>query len=73
MTIWSQLWIIWGVFFGVVEGAALIKKVPGATLTAHVVSWASLKNKSWGWLGRRGGLVGFLGWLVYHFVSRINW
>ena len=73
MSIWAQLWIIWLAMFGVVEGAALLKKTPNATLTAHITQWASLKDKSWGWLGRRAGLLGFLGWLIYHFVSRINW
>lgn len=73
MGIWGQLWILWAIYFGVVEGAALISKAPGATLTAHIVSWLSLKGKATGWLFRRAGWLSFLGWLVYHFVVRINW
>lgn len=60
--------------FGVIEGAAIIKKSPGTqTLTEHVTKWASLKDKSGGWLARRGALAGFAGWLIYHFVSRVEW
>lgn len=59
--------------FGAIEGTALIKKTPGSTLTSHVVNWASLKDKSGGWLARRGTLAGFAGWLLYHFISRVDW
>jgi hypothetical protein len=57
----------------VIEGTALIKKAPNATLTAHIVEWASLSNKSNGWIARRGVLLAFFGWLVYHFVSKVVW
>lgn len=68
---YTTLWIIWGIFFGVIEGAAIIDKRDGTqTLTEHIVQWASLKNKSKGWIARRGSLIAFLLWLVYHFAVR---
>lgn len=73
MDVFTWLWVIWIAMFGAIEGTALIKKTPGSTLTSHVVSWASLKDKSGGWLARRGTLAGFAGWLLYHFISRVEW
>lgn len=67
---YTTLWIIWGIFFGVIEGAAIISKTPNSTLTSHVVEWASLRNKSKGWIARRGSLIAFFVWLVYHFAVR---
>lgn len=67
MTLYTQLWVLWAVFFGAVEGAALIKKTPGATLSAHIREWFSLKGKSSGWVARRGSLAAFFVWLIYHF------
>ena len=72
MSIYTQLWLVWGGFFLAVEGAAILSKTPGSTLTAHIVSWASLKEKSNGWLVRRGVLATFFGWLLWHFMSRTN-
>lgn len=73
MGVFTQLWLWWLIMFGVIEGAALIKKTPGSTFTAHVAIWASLKDKSSGWIFRRAGLVGFFVWLVYHFFVRTVW
>lgn len=69
---YTAAWLIFGLFFFVVEGAAIITKTPGATLTAHIVKWAALRDKPKGWLVRRGALAVFFGWLVVHFVSRTN-
>lgn len=69
---YTVAWLIFGLFFVVVEGAAIVSKAPGATLTAHIVKIAALRDKPKGWLARRGALAVFFGWLVYHFVSRTN-
>lgn len=73
MDVFTQLWLIWIALFGVIEGAALLSNKEGRTLTARIVSWASLKDKSGGWLARRGTLAGFAGWLLYHFFSKVEW
>lgn len=66
MSIYTQAWIIFGAMFGATEGAALISKAPGASLSAHLRKWFSLRDKATGWKWRRGSLAVFLGWLIYH-------
>lgn len=73
MSIWTQAWIWFAVFFGIVEGAAIISKAPGATLTSHILQVFAFKGKPKGWLLRRAGWFGFLGWLVYHVAIRTEW
>lgn len=55
--------------FVAVEGAALLHKDPAGTLTNHILRWASWRDKSWGWIGRRAVLVGLLFWMLAHFIS----
>lgn len=74
MSVWTWLWIGWGVYFAVVEGIALFNHGGGDTLSEHV--WAFL-----GYDERRVGpptgterlrrfltLVG-LAWLVVHLLT----
>ena len=61
------LWGFWFLFFISVEGAAVIRKKPGETLTSHIRAWFALKGKPAGWLFRRMVWFGFLGWLSSHF------
>jgi hypothetical protein len=74
-TNWATwLWLVWGVYFLVVEGIALFNSYGGDTLSEHV----------WAWLGYREGRVGrptgnqqlrrfltlaFLAWLVVHLLT----
>lgn len=74
MSPWLAAWLVWGLYFVVVEGIALFNNVKGDTLSEHV----------WAWLGYREGRVGkprgserlrryltlgFLAWLVVHLMS----
>jgi hypothetical protein len=72
MSTYTQLWLVWIALFVTIEGTALLSKIPGASLTAHIIEWAALRNKTTGWLLRRGALVTFFGWLIWHFASRTN-
>ena len=69
MSGWTVAWIGWIAMFATVEGAALVTKKPGATLSAHVWAWFSIKGKSTGWRARRFVLAAFLAWLVLHFLT----
>ena len=74
MTIYTVLWLLWGVYFLVVEGFALYKSKPGATLSAHVWAWFGTDSKSrgskTGWARlRKFTLLAFLAWLVVHFMT----
>lgn len=69
MTAFTWAWIWWGAMFLVIEGLALLNKDKGDTLSEHVWSWFSIKNKGPGWKWRRLALVAFLAWLVLHFLT----
>jgi hypothetical protein len=66
---WAALWVLWILAFIGIEGAALINKEPGDTLSEHVRSWASIGEKSPGWRLRRFSLLAFLAWLVVHLMT----
>ena len=65
----TALWVIWGLMFAGIEGAALFNKKQGDTLSEHVWHYFSTKQKSTGWLIRRSALGVFLAWLVAHFMG----
>lgn len=69
MSVWTVLWILWLLAFLVIEGAALANKRCGDTLSEHVWAWFSVKGKGWGWRIRRVLLLGFMGWLLVHFMT----
>lgn len=69
MNIWTQLWLIWLVMFGVIEWAALANKKAGDTLSEHVWRWFSIGWVGKGWRLRRFSLLAFLAWLVAHFLT----
>jgi hypothetical protein len=72
VTGWTWAWIGWLVYFAVVEGAALYRSKPGDTLSEHAWAWLGVgegRSRS-GWTQlRRALLVGFLAWLVLHFMT----
>lgn len=77
MTVYSWLWLSWGVYFAVVEGWALWAswrdRAPASgTLSHHVWRWMATAPGSgtswWAWV-RRAALVGFLLWLAVHLVG----
>ncbi len=62
-------WLLWGLWFAVEEGLALLsKKVPN-TLTGHVQHWFSVNEHETFWLARRAILLLFLGWLMVHMLG----
>lgn len=62
-------WVMWLTMFGVIEGAAVLRKDRGDTLSEHVWKWFSVKEKAPGWLARRGVLAAFLVWLTVHLLG----
>lgn len=66
---WTVAWLLWLGLFGAIEGAALVRKAKGDTLSEHVWKWFSIRGRSTGWQGRRAILVMFLAWLVGHFLT----
>lgn len=69
MTVYDFGWLIWIVAFLVFEGLALRTKVPGATLSAHVWLWFSIKSPGKQWRLRRFALLAFMSWLALHFLT----
>ena len=69
MDTFDQLWIIWGLLFAAIEGAALLNKKPDDTLSAHVWEWIGVNGrpKPTGYKYRRGALGAFFIWLIAHF------
>lgn len=62
-------WIIWGLMFAVIEGAALFNKRKGDTLSEHVWKWGGIRGKPRGYKQRRFALLTFLTWLMVHFLT----
>ena len=69
MTVWTWLWVWWLALFAVIEGAALLNKQAGDTLSEHVWKWFSVTSKGKGWRSRRFVLLAFLAWLTTHFLT----
>lgn len=68
--VYTWLWIGWIALFGVIEGAALINKDKGDTLSEHIWKWFSVKEESSPKKTlRMVSLGGFLTWLVIHFLT----
>lgn len=68
---WTVAWILWLAMFAAVEGAALINKDRGDTLSEHVWSWFKIREKPRQWTWRRAVLAVFLVWLLVHMVAGI--
>jgi hypothetical protein len=66
---YTYLWIGWLLAFLGIEGFALARKEKGDTLSEHVWSWFSVKERKGGYKWRRGVLGAFLAWLVAHFMG----
>jgi hypothetical protein len=62
-------WLLWLAMFAVIEGVAIFNKRSDDTLSEHVWKWFSVRNKSRGWLLRRGVLALFLTWLTVHMLA----
>ncbi len=74
MSGWTWAWLGWGAYFAVVEGMALYRSKPGDTLSEHIWAWfgtaAGTGRPANAWARiRRVVLLGFLAWLVTHFLT----
>ena len=68
---YTSLWVVWGLIFAAIEGAALFNKGKGDTLSEHVWKWFAIKDKPTGYKLRRGSLGVFMAWLVAHFFGAV--
>lgn len=67
---YTWAWILWLLLFIGIEGAALLNKDKGDTLSEHVWKWFSVKDaSSTKKTLRMLALGGFMGWLFLHFMS----
>ncbi|MEV0267699.1 hypothetical protein AB0H43_02900 [Hamadaea sp. NPDC050747] len=73
MSVYTVLWIGWGLYFAVVEGIALFNSKPGDTLSEHIWAWfgtAKAGKPVNGWARfRRFALLAFMAWLTLHFMT----
>lgn len=72
MTIWTALWIAWGLAFALIEGVALANDTPGDTLSEHLRKWFRTDTH----LGRSAWLVAsgvFFAWFVVHIATPSGW
>jgi hypothetical protein len=70
---YTVAWIVWGAVFLLIEGAALLDKDPGDTLSEHVWRWLKVRGREtgkspWTFWVLRGILFLFLAWLTSHLV-----
>ena len=71
MSWWTVGWLAWAAWFAVEEGLALARGNVPATLSGHVWRWFATAPGAKGPLvrTRRVVLLGFLAWLLVHFVG----
>lgn len=62
-------WVFWIAMFAVIEGAAIVRKERGDTLSEHVWRWFSVADKPRGYKMRRFVLLVFLVWLIVHLLT----
>jgi hypothetical protein len=78
MSGFTVAWLVWLLYFAVVEGIALFNSKDGDTLSEHVWAWFGtqrakpgqpVKDRT-GWAQfRRFLLVAFMAWLSTHFLT----
>lgn len=73
MSSYTVAWLLWIAAFLVIEGAAILDRRRGDTLSEHVWKWFAVrvaagktaKARNF----RRFALLAFLAWLVIHFLT----
>lgn len=66
--VWTVLWVVWGLAFAGIEGAALANDKRGDTLSEHLRLWFRTDTKP----GRSAWLVAsgvFFAWFVVHIAT----
>lgn len=75
---WAAAWLVWFLYFAVVEAVALFNSRDGDTLSEHVWLWFGTARRKpgepereiTGWVRlRRFVLLAFVAWLGLHFLS----
>ncbi|MFD6638308.1 hypothetical protein ACFWDN_21105 [Micromonospora chalcea] len=69
---WWAAWLVWFLYFVIVEFAALFNSREGDTLSEHVWLWFAVGGGRpvTGWTRlRRVVLLAFMAWLTVHFVG----
>lgn len=66
---WTVGWVLWLVMFLAIEGAALVNRDRGDTLSEHVWKWFGLRGKPSGYRWRRFAFLAFWAWLTVHFFT----
>lgn len=77
MSVFTWLWIGWGLAFAVIEGVALANSRAGDTLSEHVWAWLGVRRgRAWPertprWTLRvaRSVVLSGLLWLALHFAT----
>jgi hypothetical protein len=46
MSVWTLLWVAWGLAFAVIEGLALFNSRAGDTLSEHAWAWLGIKRRA---------------------------
>ena len=78
-SVWTIGWLLWILYFVILEGVALFRSKPGDTLSEHVWVWFGtqrhdLDRPVTGWTRlRRVLLGGFMLWLSIHFLTGGIW
>jgi hypothetical protein len=81
MNAWTLGWLVWLAYFGVLEGAAVVRSIRAKragrpderdTLSEHVWIWFGTDKRtradSWAYV-RRFALLAFLAWISVHFLG----
>lgn len=68
LTIYTWLWLAWGLVFLLIEGRALTNKQADDTLSEHVWKWFTVRGKNARWTFQRFFLAAFMVWLSGHFI-----
>ncbi|MFI7069569.1 hypothetical protein [Micromonospora sediminicola] len=72
LNLYAPTWLLWFLFFAIVEFTALFNSRAGDTLSEHVWQWFTVGGGRpvTGWTRlRRVLLLGFMAWLTVHFVG----
>ena len=73
MSGWTWMWLFWIAAFFAIEMPAVWNKTPNDTLSEHIWSWFSVKDKGKWWRIRRLVLAIALVVLMFHFLAGGGW
>ena len=68
MSVWTYLWIAWGLMFALIEGAAVANDRRDDTLSEHFQRWFNVKTHR----GRTAWVIvsgTFFAWFVSHILG----